>query len=199
VHHGLTMADNKANDGGTAVAHALYQIEIQDLRSIVVHRKEKKSRIPQYTMQTCLVAIPAVLLALVNGSSSNNNIHNNKVKSAFMLVISVVLILLWPRNSTTRKSKLDISPLGVTIHTMQQPNKSIFVPIDHIMDCIVVENVHGYRVSNAVLLRTHARKPCNTQSTKNIELVQCFPGTSLHYKQCITIRQAINTAIHAYK
>ena len=99
---------------------------------------------------------------------------------------------------------IKVYPLGIQRVKRYKNNKKsgyleqkpLFIPRNHILDCIVLEHVLATKVTSVVLFRIRTRSKEDSNTSNCTALVEAFPGAKeMSYVSCVALRAEILKAL----
>jgi hypothetical protein len=204
---------------------------LQRQQSTTINQVRNTTRTVDDIVLYCRYLIPPVVLAVATKYNSRID-KNNTYSWMYVLVTAaaVTLIAMFKQRKANGKEVQAVAlyPLGIQLGTLAVDNTSTnerlipreFLHRETVVDCVVTEVVHSYKVQSAVMLRTaHVTVQSllnNDRATKNGQdgttgsnkgdiftrtrnsrdrvncLIRLFTDVEMTYVECLTIRSQIN-------
>ena len=145
------------------------------------------------------VLLPPVLAAAAAavgglGAAGTDSRYDPRARALLLAVTAAACLWAWLRTpGAPREARVTVYPLGVQLddgpaHRRRRP--PTFLLREDIRDCVVAEHVMAHRVENVLLFRVRSAEG-------DLRLVPAFPGMDLDYRDCLRIRNDLQTALGA--
>lgn len=107
------------------------------------------------------------------------------------LVLCTLLVAYWiPKKTAAKYFEVKMYPSFIQLLGRDENNMILgqptLIPIDEIIDCVVIESIRAYKVINTLVFRLQQH-----DGEKSIRLLELFPGSDLTYHECLSLRREI--------
>lgn len=115
-----------------------------------------------------------------------------------ILIFVVVLETSQPKHSGPQS--IWFTPLGVQLSHGKSVKKKIFLPRGSIHDCILIEHVGAFSVSNHLVFRVKKFSESNNSNNHDnppFELVPVWDNMYLSFRMCLELKDEINRSLES--